>query len=256
MELSKLTANYDELTDLEKKIVKYIMDNPENILNLTANGIAEELYLSKTTIINLSKKLGFDGYSELRYYIKNYVEKKKAKNVNLTYEDILDTIYEEITKTLSLQSEENVKAIVERLLNAKAIYIIARGASKPIGDLLSSRLALMKVKSIFINDQNLIDVLGDGLDKEEVLLLMSLSGETEKIKNIAKVARARNVDVVSLTSFSNNTLQRIANYKLFCFAEQSETKYNDIISRLGLHTLVQMLITYMDLSIKLVENLQ
>lgn len=250
MELSKLTANYDELTDLEKKIVEYIMDNPENVLNLTANEIAEDLYISKTTIINLSKKLGFDGYSELRYYIKNYVEKKKAKNTNLTYEDILGTIYEEITKTLSLQSEKNVKAIVERLLSAKAIYIISRGASKPIGDLLSSRLALMKVKSIFINDQNLIDVLGDGLDKEEVLLLMSLSGETEKIKNIAKVARARNVDVVSLTAFSNNTLQRIANYKLFCFAEQSETKYNDIISRLGLHTLVQMLIAYMDLSMK------
>lgn len=247
MNLSKLTERYSELTGLEKKIIEYIMNNPEKVIHLTANEVAEILYVSKTSVINLSKKLGFDGYSELRYYVKDYVQNKKKKEELLSFEDILGNIQDEVTKTLALQSEENIKVIAEKIINSRIVYIIARGASKPIADLLSSRLALLRVKSIFISDPNLIDVLGEGLDKEETLFVMSLSGETEKILTITKAARARSIDVIALTSFSSNSLQRLANYNMFCFADDTETKYNDLISRIGLHTLTHILITYIDM---------
>ncbi len=247
MDLSKLTERYSELTGLEKKIIEYIMTNSEKVIHLTANEIAEKLYVSKTSVINLSKKLGFDGYSELRYYVKDYVQSKKKKDQILSFQDILGNIHGEVSKTLALQSEKNIKAIVEKILDSKMLYIIARGASEPIADLLSSRLALLKVKSILIRDPNLIDVLGEGLDEGETIFVMSLSGETEKILNITKAARARSIDVIALTSFSNNSLQKLANYNMFCFADDTETKYNDLISRIGLHTLTHILITYIDM---------
>ncbi|MBU5590245.1 MurR/RpiR family transcriptional regulator [Clostridium sp. MSJ-4] len=248
MNLSKITEKYDELTHLERKIVEYIVENPENVLYLTAMELAQKVYASKTTIINFCKKLGFDGYSELRYYVKDFVNSKENQKSPISYKDILNNIYSEISKTLSLQNEENIKKIIEVILASKVVYIIARGASKPIADLLSSRLALLKVKSIFINDHNLLDTIGENLTEGESLLIMSLSGETDKIKTIAKVARTKNVDVIALTSFSNNSLQNLANYKMFCFADDSETKYNDVISRLGLHTLAQIIINYMEIS--------
>lgn len=250
MNLSKLSQNYDSLSELEKKIVEYIMNNPEKIPYLTANELSQILYISKTSIINLSKKLGFDGYSELRYYVKSYLANKKGKKEVLSYEDVLQNIYDEVTKTLSLQNEENVKIIAEKIINSRVVYVIARGASKPIADFLSSRLAILKVKSIFVGDPNVIDVLGDSLRAGETILLMSLSGETEKILKIAKTARARNIDVIALTSFSNNSIQKIANYNMFCFANNTETKYNDLISRIGLHILAQILLTYIAISRK------
>lgn len=246
MELSKLIENYDELTSLEKKVVEYITNNPEQVIRLTANELAERLFISKTSIINLSKKLGFDGFTHLRYYIKEYVVNKNRKNENLSYRDIVNNIYDEITKTLSLQNEDNMRSIAEKIINAKSVYVIARGASKPIGDLLSSRLSMMRIKSIFIDDLNLIDVIGERLVQDEILILISLSGETEKIKSIAKIARAKNIDIIAITSFYNNTLQKIANYKIFCFSDKVETKNEDLISRLGLHTTVQLLISYIN----------
>ena len=246
MELSKLIENYDELTNLEKRVVEYIMNSPEEIVNITANELSKRLFISKTSIINLSKKLGFDGFIELRYYVKDYVINKAKKDEVISFKDILNDIYEEVTKTLSLQSEDDIKAVAEKLVNSKTVYIIARGASKPIGDLLSTRLSMLRIKSIYIDDYNLIDVIGDRLMEDETLVLISLSGETEKIKNIAKVARAKSVDVIAITSFSNNTLQKIANYKLFCFSDEVETKNDDLISRLGLHTIAQLLITYIN----------
>lgn len=250
MTLSRLTEGFDKLTELEKKIVEYILNHPETIIHLTAHEVAEILYVSKTSIINLSKKLGFDGYSELRYYVKDYLQAKEKKEELWSYEGILGAINDEVTKTLTLQREDNIKSIAQRIMTSRIVYVIARGASKPIADLLSSRLAMLKIKSIFINDPNLIDVLGDGLGEDETVLVMSLSGETEKILNIARAARARGIDVIALTSFSNNTLQKLANYNMFCFAHDSETKYSDLISRIGLHVLIQILISYIGLGRK------
>lgn len=247
MNLSKLAERYSELTGLESKIIEYVMSNPEKIVHLTANELAEILYVSKTSVINLSKKLGFAGYSELRYYVKDYIQHKKKKEHILSFKDILDNIHDEVTKTLALQSEDNIKTIIKRIINSKLLYIVARGASEPIADMLSSRLALLKIRSILIRDPNLIEVLGDGFDKEETLFVISLSGETEKILTITKAARARGIDVIALTSFSSNSLQRLANYNMFCFADDTKTKYNDLISRIGLHTLTHILITYMDM---------
>ncbi|MBC8590133.1 MurR/RpiR family transcriptional regulator [Wansuia hejianensis] len=244
MNLSKLTERYDELTDLEKKIVEYIINNPKSIQDLPASEIANILYVSKTSIINLSKKLGFEGYSELRYYVKNYLKGQEKDKKDLTYEGILENINIEVSKTISLQNEDNINKIIDKILSSRVVYIVARGASGPIGSLLSSRLAMMNIRAILIGDPNIIDVLGDSLSPDETIIVLSLSGETERILTIAKTARARGIDVIALTSFTNNSLQRIANYNMFCFADDIETKYNDLISRIGLHTLVQILISY------------
>ncbi len=255
MILSRLTENYDELTDLEKKVVEHILNNPKELLYLTANELADKLYISKTSVINLAKKLGFDGYSELRYSMKHYLEEKeKSVKDILSFNDILTNIYDEVNKTLSLQNEDNIKSIVKKIKNSRAIYIIARGASKPIADLFSTRLAMLNIKSIFINDLNLIEVISKSITEEETLILISLSGETGKIIEVAKTARARGIDVIALTSFSNNSLQKIANYNMFCFSDDTETKYNDLISRVGLHVLMQIIISYLEVYKEEIDN--
>lgn len=250
MKLSRLTERYDELTDLEKRIVEYIINNPAKVQDSSASQVADTLYVSKTTIINLSKKLGFEGYSELRYYLKDYIVNRKEGGVGPSFEDIVYGINTEVSKTLALQNEENVEKIAKRIMDSRIVYVVGRGASEPIANLLSSRLALLNIKAILIADPNIIDVLGDSLDPDETVVVMSLSGETERILTITKTARARGVDVIALTSFSNNSLQKIANYNMYCFANDTETAYNDLISRIGMHTLIQILISYIEMTDK------
>ncbi|WDV46827.1 MurR/RpiR family transcriptional regulator [Clostridiaceae bacterium M8S5] len=247
MNLKRLVENYDSLTINEKRIVEYIMNNPKKVVHLTANELAAKVFISKTSIINFSKKLGFEGFSELRYYLKEFVTSQEAKIERLSYQDMTRNLQDELNKTLALQSEENIKVVAEKIINAKTIYIVARGASRHVGTMLNSRLSILKLKSIFIEDINLIDVIGERLTENEALVLISLSGETEIIKNVANIARAKGIDVIALTSFSNNSLQKIANYKMFCFADEIETKHNDLIPRLGLHAVAQLLIMYISM---------
>ena len=63
--------NYDILTNTERDLLHYILDNEELVQKLTAAKLADRCGVSKTVVINMCQKLGFDGYNELKYYLKN-----------------------------------------------------------------------------------------------------------------------------------------------------------------------------------------
>lgn len=244
MKVDRLIDNYERLTNLEKKIVEYIVNNPEEFVSSSSADIAKKLYVSKTSVINVCKKVGFDGFTELKYYIKDYLLKKEELDSTMDYEKIIKDLNEEIMKTFAIQNKENIKSIANKIVNSKTIYVIARGASKPFGDFLSSRLSMLKIRSIFVDDYNLIEVIGETILEGETLILISVSGETEKIINVAKMARARKVDVIAITAFYNSTLEKLSNYKLFFFSDNVSTKTNDLVSRLGMHAVIQLLVEY------------
>lgn len=248
MKLTRLTNHYNELTNLEKKIVAFITEYPNKVVTMTSRDLGEKLYISKTTIINLSKKLEFEGFSELKYYVKDSINKEKEqheeKNTDITFKDILYSIEEEVVKTLGLQNEEDLRNLCKAVVNSKTLYIISRGASKPFGSYLSSRLAMLKIRAIFVDDMNLIDILVENIEKDETVLLLSLSGNTYKVNEIAKAAFIKGSTVISLTSFSDSKLQKHSNITMYCYAQDTETKYYDFRSRIGMHALIQIIISY------------
>ena len=56
----------DHLTIQEKYLVDYIINNQEDILKKNINELAKLSYTSSATISRLCKKLGFNGYKELK----------------------------------------------------------------------------------------------------------------------------------------------------------------------------------------------
>ena len=74
--------NYDILTNTERDLLHYILDNEELVQKLTAAKLADRCGVSKTVVINMCQKLGFDGYNELKYYLKNTILKMKKQTIN------------------------------------------------------------------------------------------------------------------------------------------------------------------------------
>ena len=57
--------------------------------------------------------------------------------------------------------------------------------------------------------------------------------------NIAKVKGSR---TIAITSFGNNELSKISDYTLHCVSNDTETKFNDSISRIGMFIVIEMLV--------------
>lgn len=247
MNLDRLTGTYGQLSSLEKKVVEFMASSPDEVAKMTARDLSEKLFISKTTIINLCKKLGFEGYTELKYYLKQSLQEDKStadKKEEISFEEILRDLREEAEKTLNLQKEETVAKMAEILMTARTVYVVARGASKPFGSYLNTRLAMLKIRTIFVDDFNLIDNIKDHIEPDEAVLLLSLSGNTRKILDIAKGAKIRGAKVLVLTGFADNKAEKYADCVLYSYAKTTDTEVNDLISRVGMHLSLQILLSY------------
>ena len=86
------------LNNTEKRIVEYILEKSHSFSNIKITDMANDLYLSSNTIIRLCKKLGYSGFSELKYNIVN--ANKSNNEIDLDSSHI--SIHNSVVKTLSL----------------------------------------------------------------------------------------------------------------------------------------------------------
>lgn len=232
--------NYDDLTASERKVLTYLVEHTEEIPYMNINQLAEDAFVSKTIIINLSQKLGFSGFKELKYHINAKLRQRQQEKVTVQQpKKVLERI---IDKTMSLVMEDEIKECASLLLNGRNIFIMARGTSKSVGYYLEHLLFSMGMHCFFIDDYNLSESFTRLVTEEDIVVLISLSGSTKKILETARAVHLKNAQIISLTSFQANQLADYAQYQLFCYTEEFDTKKDDAISRIGFFILVDMLV--------------
>jgi len=160
MEKRKLLREIQELGKNEKnKASSLIARNLQNDFLTeewhTAKEIAELSFVSEGTVTNFSKRLGFDGYQDLLWNLKNisciYDDSKKEDNSNLI--NIYNRI---ITDFLSNEKEAYVviEDLVKNIKNSKNIFIYS---SYQLDDLAAYFIELigLKKQDIFHNNTKL-----------------------------------------------------------------------------------------------------
>lgn len=237
--MEKFVGEYENLTDSERNVFTYVFQNQEKVSVMKINDLAEETAVSKTVVINMCQKLGFDGFGDLKYYLKGRQEERSQR----TYEDIQFQCLDQVKKTMAVVDRQCLKRVASAIIKTKTVYIVARGTSKAAADYLEHLLLLIGIKCINLRDYNLNSTVIKKINMNESVILISLSGETRKIVEVARIAKARSATVIALTGFFSSTIGRLADYTLYCSAENADTRENDINSRLGMFVVIDMLVT-------------
>lgn len=237
--MENLAKLFNKLTNSEQKVFTYIYANQQKVIKMKINDLAKETFTSKTVIINLSQKLGFEGFSDLKYYLKS---NNSADDDIKVLEDLQYGLKQNIEKTFVVIEADLYKKISREAIEAKTVYVFARGTSKAAGYYLNHLLLTLGVKCIFVKDYNLLTLVGNTLESDELVILISLSGNTEKILEVANIAKVKGSRTIAITSFGNNELSKISDYTLHCVSNDTETKFNDSISRIGMFIVIEMLV--------------
>lgn len=236
-----LLKNYEEMTTSEKRVLSYIVKNQDHIPHIKINDLAEETFVSKTVVINLAQKLGFSGFREMKYHISRTILEKMSEQENQTviYREVLK---QSIDKTFSLITEDQLHETAAKMKSAKNVFIMARGTSKPVGYYLEHLLLTIGIQCIFIKDYNLSEVFTDFVSEDDIVIFISISGDTKKIIDTAKKIHLKKVDIISITSFRTNELTRYTTNNLFCYTDKANTSKNDTISRTGFFLTIDLLV--------------
>lgn len=201
------------LNSSEEKILTYIIDNIDNVKDIGVRGIAKEHYTSTTTIMNLAKKLGYDGFLDMYYNLFFTLRSKKTYFLQESEDKYFRTDMDEI---LSLVEKKDILAFVDLLFKYKneIIYTYAVGLSKSVILYITQRLLLMGFKCIFTDAYESYDV--NNIDAK-IAIIFSKSGETDSAIKVCNLAQKVGIKTVSITGELENTVAKLStiNFRIY-----------------------------------------
>ena len=82
--IERLELNKNNLTKSEIEIMEYIKKNPMDIVQFSIIQIAEKANTSKSAVIRLCQKIGYDGFSEFKFDMSRYLVSNNVSVLSFT----------------------------------------------------------------------------------------------------------------------------------------------------------------------------
>lgn len=199
------------LNETELKIMEIIVEElNQGNERLSIRELAKKAYVSTTTIVNMAKKLGFVGYSQMIYVLnENYHQRDHHDNRYLTS----DFVSQEDVDIVS-QLAKDIFA-----LKNKKIYLVGIGFSNVITSYFAKRLAEF---DILAYDGAPIDNIHIN-NTPSLVIFFSKSGETEDLLQILKISKQMGHKIYAITTNQLSSIAKMSDYHI-----QLEYKQNKL----------------------------
>ncbi|QHX35747.1 hypothetical protein STIUS_v1c01920 [Spiroplasma sp. TIUS-1] len=234
---------------MKKSAYQFLIENKENEIllqtiynklskheSLDINEIAKESFISKSGITRFFTAHGFDGFKEFKYILLNEDQSFDTKISPKQIEE--EIMIKPIQVTSSLNDDQIFLDLIKEIKKANTIYIHAIGGNNSVAYELQTRLERFGFKTSFSTDTHLMYVKLVNSTKDDLLIILSYSGETKETIKIAKAAKERNVTITSITRKSENTLSALSDIKLFTDSSDSVVKIMAFKSRTSMFYIV------------------
>lgn len=224
--LENISNNCQKLNETEQILLKYFYNNLDRVNNLTIKKVCEENYIVPNTLVRFCKKLGFSGYSEFKTVF--YTQSLNKKNI---IDDI--SLDNQIAKTKELLNLNIIEKTIDSIYQAKKIIIVSFGLNRNVVNELTEKFQMIGLNCHTYIDTNVIDYNCSLLEKNDVLICFSISGNTKKILDCTNIAKSKGAITISITGFSTNPLSKITDYQLYSMISEKNFNGIDLTSRIG-----------------------
>ena len=212
------------LTNVEKAIAQYIIENQEELNQLSTRAIAKATYTSSAAVIRLAHKLGFEGYNDLKKqfleeqaYLNSHFENIDA-NIPFNQDNnflsiagsIKEVMIESANDTLSLMHYDSLQRALKILQKSNHICIFGFSAYIPLAEVFKMKMSRIKkyvvVQSMVGEEKYQADMLNQG----DCAIVISYSGENSNLINVTSLLKENNTPIIVITSIGENSLSSYA----------------------------------------------
>lgn len=212
MELEKLIDRYyKNLNETDLIIWNYIQTNINSCLDYSVEEMAIACSVSRATILRFAKKLSLNNYSDLKLYMKMYqqgIERENSIDLDFVCQNYHGLIDDFKVKDLT--------PICKKLDDAHRIFVYGTGNAQKSEIHELKRIFLSAGKCIYeLFDVGEVMMIANTFTDNDLILLISLSGETKSALEIAKKVKSTGIHTISLTRLKNNSLARLCEDNLY-----------------------------------------
>lgn len=252
-----------KLNDTDDQIIEYIKENIEKVVNQSIKKTSEELFTVPNSIVRLSKKLGYNGFSEMKFALKqelisgtfntdiNNIKNKKIFFTSNNKDNLLNTpiqkiknknyIPENIFKTLDLINNSMIEKTIKKIHDCKSVKFLGIGDSIYFCEMFSKNLRCVAKQSEFFHHRHDMLYSINNSDNKDLYIAISVSGENNQVIEAVEKAKKKGSYIISMTHFSDNSLSKLSDMKLYFWAPKEDRNNYNSTDRIGLMILIRII---------------
>lgn len=221
--LNRIHQYLGSFSEVEHKIADYILLNSSEVENMTASILARSCGVSAASVIRFSKTIGFKGFNELKYYLKNVATKKYSIEEDITRFDDLKAITEKFTKinqnvieeTMQMMDLKALDKAIDSILDAKRILIAGEGGSGTICGSAYNLFLQLGLPCTVETDAFLQIMAANHLEKGDVMLAIIHSGRTINTIDSIKVAKENGATIIGIVGHEKSPIATLSDIVLY-----------------------------------------
>ena len=195
--------SYNNMTPVERSIADFFLSNTEK-MDFSSKNISKRLYVSEAALSRFSKKCGYKGYRELIFSYEKDLENDIPKediepDISSFTKKIKGSYASILQEEFGLLNEKQIRKVVEKLENARKIYIFGIGSPGLIAKEFQQRFIRIGLPMEAVTDAQLMQMCAALTDEETLVIAISLSGKTKEVNNSVRIAKKKGASVVYIT---------------------------------------------------------
>lgn len=256
MKLEKRIELCDSMTPLESEIASYILNNKNVVTKLKIQELADILFISKSAIHRFVKKIGFNGFNDLKVSIAkenaDLLENNSYINVNYPFQAkdnprqiafMLLELYEKAIKdTFEYVDLDQIKAVSQLIDSADVIDVYTHAHNSNIAENFQDKMLTIgrsvNCPSSFYNQR--LTVLAS--DQKHVAIILSYSGKATFILPIVKKLYEKGVKVIQIGKAGSNYYSQYVTYHLsISDSENNRDRMSQFSSHIAMQYIMDVL---------------
>lgn len=195
-----------ELSKSERRIAEYLLRYPHDIRRFPCDSIANSCNTSRSAVIRFCKKLGYQGYSELRYAFQTQpgVASIESPTHGKTSLDHYADCIQELRNTIS---PEKISEIAELIFHANRVVIFGLDHSFLSAQQMAFRLNRIHIDSHPIADSSIMGNYANILKQGDLILIFSISGRKDYLEYVPLYLKNR-ADIALFTMTPQSPLAK------------------------------------------------
>ncbi|MEQ9968961.1 MurR/RpiR family transcriptional regulator [Pectobacterium carotovorum] len=249
--LEKIQSHLELLSKSERKVAEVILSTPQTAIHSSIATLAKMADVSEPTVNRFCRRLETKGFPDFKLHLaQSLANGTPYVNRNVEEDDSVDAYTSKIFES-SMAGLEQVKSsldvtavnrAVDLLTQAKKISFFGLGASAAVAHDAMNKFFRFNIPVVYFDDIVMQRMSCMNSSDGDVVVLISHTGRTKSLVEMAQLARENDATVIAITS-DGTPLAREASLALRLDVPEDTDVYMPMVSRIAQLTLIDVLAT-------------
>ncbi|GKX41920.1 transcriptional regulator HexR [Pectobacterium carotovorum subsp. carotovorum] len=249
--LEKIQSHLELLSKSERKVAEVILSTPQTAIHSSIATLAKMADVSEPTVNRFCRRLETKGFPDFKLHLaQSLANGTPYVNRNVEEDDSVDAYTSKIFESAmagleQVKSSLDVTAVnraVDLLTQAKKISFFGLGASAAVAHDAMNKFFRFNIPVVYFDDIVMQRMSCMNSSDGDVVVLISHTGRTKSLVEMAQLARENDATVIAITS-DGTPLAREASLALRLDVPEDTDVYMPMVSRIAQLTLIDVLAT-------------